>query len=275
MHRNRFTLAFLAALAGSAAWLSFGEGLTFAPTHNLPRSITLWAWERNENLSYIDPKKIRVAYFAGKVYIKNECVRFRPRTQTLLVPANTVVTPVYRIETIRVNGAVPQPCSASVVADAIAEDFAKRSQRLEFSKVPITEIQIDFDAVEDERQYYKSILQSLRGKLPLKTKISITALASWLLDDKWLGNGTADEAVAMLFSMGRSKSTVLSLLNGTQLNSGAKLDIAVGISANERSTNKSLKEIEVLQKAHSIYIFNSRPWTEKQCREIIKEAIGK
>lgn len=271
MHRKRFSLALLVALAASAAWLSFeaGSARNLQPT----KQITLWAWERKENLSYIDPKTTRVAYFAGKLYIKNECVRFRPRTHALLLPPNTNVTPTYRIETIRGQSATPAACSAAVVADAIAEDVERSARRIG-TRGPVNEVQIDFDAAEDEREYYKSILRDLRSKLPDRTKISITALASWLLDDKWLDDGTPDKAVAMLFSMGRSKSDILAHLSAKQLDSGGKLDIAVGISANERETNRALAKLGVLQKAHSIYIFNSNPWTHKQCTEIIKEAMG-
>ncbi len=267
MPANRFSLAFIAFIVTSAL-LSIAAGLSFTPKNDgSPQmKVTLWAWERNEDLSFIDPKTTEVAYFAGKVYIRGQCVSFRPRTQSLVLPPNTKVTPVFRIETIG-KGDAPPPSDYSAVnaAEAIAEQVKKTAKDQTWSN----EVQIDFDAVDNERAYYKSLLKQLRSKLPPKTKLSITALASWLLDDRWLSAGDADKAVAMLFSMGRSKDEVISLLKSRTLDSGAGLKIAIGISANEKGTNRQLIESGVLKKGQSIYIFNSRPWKERQFRSFI------
>jgi hypothetical protein len=131
--------------------------------------VTVWAWERDEDLSYIDPAEIDVAYFAGNIYVHGSLVSFRPRTQKLKLPKNAKTIPVFRIETIR------------------------RSS---------VSVQVDFDALEDERPFYKTLLRNLRQELEPSTKISITALASWLLADRWIERGSADEAVVMLFSIG-------------------------------------------------------------------------
>lgn len=267
MPANRFSLAFIAFIATSTL-LTIGAGLSFTPKHDssAQKKVTLWAWERNEDLSFIDPKTTEVAYFAGKVYIRGQCVSFRPRKQSLILPPNTKVTPVFRIETIRTGHALPpSDYSAVNAADAIAKQVLKTAKERTWSN----EVQIDYDAVDDERVYYKSLLKQLKKKLPPKTKLSITALASWLLDDRWLTSGDADKAVAMLFSMGRSKDEIISLLKSRSLDSGAGLQVAIGISVNEKRTNRQLIESGVLKKAQSIYIFNSRPWTERQFRSFI------
>ncbi len=263
------------------------KGVLIAP------HVTVWAWERDEDLSYIDPCKIDVAYFAGNIYVHGSLVSFRPRTQKLKLPKNAKTIPVFRIETIRRSSpssisssasassstspavsdavsSVPDQKAAQLVARTIAAELKKwkKHQRTQM-------VQVDFDALADERPFYKTLLRNLRQELEPATKISITALASWLLADRWIERGSADEAVAMLFSIGPGKRDVLIRLKKQTLDSGADIPIAIGISASEGETNKMLFPTEVQRKTDNLYIFSSRPWTEKRLRTITDEAIGK
>src|SRR5260370_36036755 len=63
----------------------------------LPK-IMLWAWERPEDLSFIDPSKIGVAFLAKTIYLRGERVESRPRLQPLSVPDSTALMAVVRIE---------------------------------------------------------------------------------------------------------------------------------------------------------------------------------
>lgn len=253
--------------------------------------VTIWAWERDEDLSFIDPSKTDVAYFAGNIHVRGSLVSFRPRTQKLKLPKNTKTVPVFRIETIRsvsgnsstsgtsgtsaseggaAPGAVPDQKAAELVARTITSEVQKLKKMHQAQMV-----QVDFDALEDERPFYKNLLKNLRQKLPVATKISITALASWLLADRWIERGSADEAVAMLFSIGPGKRDVLARLNKQSLDSGVDIPISIGISASEKETNQLLFPTEVQRKTGNLYVFSSRPWTEKRLRTITYEAIGK
>ncbi len=274
--------SFLAALVFLACGLSFVAHAQRSAVSIAPH-VTVWAWERDEDLSYIDPAKIDVAYFAGNIHVRGSLVSFRPRTQKLKLPMNAKSIPVFRIETIRggnspsastVSGAVstqicstPDQKSAELVARTITTELKKHQ--------PSKMVQIDFDALEDERPFYKALLRNLRQDLPPATKISITALASWLLSDRWIERGSADEAVAMLFSIGPGKRDVLTRLKKQGLDSGVGVPIAIGISASERETNQMLFPTEVQRKTSNLYVFSSRPWTEKRLRTITYEAIGK
>lgn len=237
----------------------------------LPR-LNVWAWERDEDLSYIDPSKIKVAYFAGNIYVQGSNVRFRPRTQKLKVPQRAQTIPVFRIESIRSDGSIPELSAAAFVAKTIAKTLNKSSKQERT-------VQIDFDALEDERPFYKALLRDLRAEIPRDTKISVTALASWLLADKWLERGSADETVAMLFSIGPERNDVLSRLSKQALSNGADIPLSIGISASEADTNKILLQTDVLGNNRNIYIFSSRPWTEQRLRAITsaitKEALAR
>ncbi len=270
MPRSRLNLIFILG----AALLTLGAGMSFTssnPLESKTPKITIWAWERNEDLRFINPKETEVAYFAGNIYLQGERVRFRPRTHKLLLPPQTKTTPVFRIGTIRDSEPLSHS-SADIVAEIISKQLSERSSTAGSS---IQQVQLDFDALEDEREYYKLLLERLRHKVPPKTKLSITALTSWLMQDRWLSRGCADEAVAMLFSMGPGKGSVLERIENTRLDTGAGLEIAIGISANEIETNKKLRSAGVLKSAGSIYIFNSRPWTERRFKAIKNEALEK
>lgn len=280
-------------LVSTAAAVSLSAAFVFsfnAQAHRLqvstPAKITVWAWERDEDLSYIEPSKISVAYFAGTIYVRGSSVRFRPRTQKLKLPKAANAFPVFRIESIRGDGhmaaklgehsqnsLVPSNEAAGFVAKTIASQVRKLARS--GSPVNTELVQVDFDALEDERAFYKSLLRNLRNELSPATKISVTSLASWLLADKWMEPGCADEAVAMLFSIGPGKREVLSLLDKRALNSGAGIPISVGISASEPATNKVLFKSDIRRKIRNLYIFSSRPWTESRLRAITSEALAK
>ena len=49
-------------------------------------------------------------------------------------------------------------------------------------------IQIDFDATKSERSFYRELITDLRQRLPANVHLSITALASWCMDDDWLSD---------------------------------------------------------------------------------------
>src|SRR5512140_1413700 len=64
-----------------------------------PTPIVLWAWERREDLRFVDPAAVSVAYLAGTVRLRGDTVALRPRLQALITPDGTTRTPVVRIET--------------------------------------------------------------------------------------------------------------------------------------------------------------------------------
>ncbi|MBS1955115.1 MAG: DUF3142 domain-containing protein [Cyanobacteria bacterium SZAS-4] len=240
-------------------------------------AINIWAWERDEDLSFIDPAKVSVSYFAGMIYVRGSSVSFRPRTQKLKLAKGTQTVPVFRIESLRGEG-MPGSVSTSdarmpdmSAATYVAKTIVSRMKELPPSNV----VQLDFDALEDERPFYTAILKQLRRELPANSKISITALGSWLLSDRWLEDGDADEAVAMLFSIGADKKNILDRIQKQDLDSGTNAELALGISASEPDTNRVLFRAHLQNKFDKLYIFNSRPWTQDRLLAITKEAFQK
>lgn len=154
----------------------------------LPR-ITLWAWERREDLRALDTHRYAVAFLDQTLTI-GLTVDTQPRRNPLAVPAAAALIPVVHIETPRT--AVLNNLNRADAVSAILTS-ARRSG--------IAALQIDFDATASQRAFYRDLLNDLRRQMPPGLPLSITALASWCSHDDWLRGLPIDEAVPMMFRM--------------------------------------------------------------------------
>ena len=154
----------------------------------LPR-VTLWAWERPEDLRSVDAQRAAIAYLDRTLTI-GLVVTDEPRRDPVIFPARATRIAVVRIETER--GAVLNGFNRDAAVAAI----------LRSARAPgIAALQIDFDATRSQRPFYRSLLEELRAKMPPELPLSITALASWCSWDRWLREVPVDEAVPMMFRM--------------------------------------------------------------------------
>lgn len=174
------------------------------PTANPPK-IFLWAWERPENLEFIDTKKYGVAFLAQTLELHGEDVKLISRRQSLKVPDGTYLIAVTRIE-------IPKKSSYWV---ALSDPQRQEILRLLLATLElknVSEIQLDFDVTVSEREFYRQLLQDLRSKLPAKVRLTMTALASWCLSDNWIKDLPVDEAVPMAFEMGADDKIIREFL---------------------------------------------------------------
>ena len=227
------------------------------------KQVVLWVWERDQDLrsakKIIQQMDIAVAYYAGTIYLSDGLALFKPCLQALRLPEDIRSYPVFRIE--NVASATPAPGALAGAAAIITTFLTERK---------LMAVQVDYDARFNDRPAYIHFLKQLRAKLPPDTFISMTALASWCLDDCWLKDADADEAVAMLFSMGGTTGKTLHILNDKQLDTGTgRTKLAIGVSANEPDITSYLVEHRILQEANRIYIFNnSGSWTADKIERI-------
>ena len=165
-----------------------------------------------------------------------------PRRQSLGVPPGTEITAVVRIESdrrLRPTYSVRQRQEAlEIILSAGDRSEGKR-------------LQIDFDAVESERDSYRNLLAELRARRPAPWHLSMTALASWCLSDAWIAGVPVDEAVPMLFDMGPESRLITQQLR----NRDFSLSLCRG------SLGLSTNELVTLKRARKIYLFHPRPWT--------------
>lgn len=230
--------------------------LQYSRMRHLPR-VTVWAWERREDLREIDPATTAVAWLDRTIVLDGAGLTVEPRRQPLLLPASTALSriPVIRIETR--NSPELSDASAKAAAQAI----------LQASSPHIAALQIDFDARRSEREWYREVLLHVRSALPADIPLSITALASWCsYDNEWLHSLPIDEAVPMLFRMepDRRRAAALGQLGSPELAIREPLcSVSVGISTHERWPEQLASK--------RIYIFPDAGWHHDNVKETVRQ----
>ncbi len=192
MHRVATTVAILAF-----QWLTLGSD-TPRPTpsivvpslmSSLP-ALTLWSWQRAEDLRALNPKTTAIAYLDQTVRV-SASVEAVPRRQVFAYPAGSTLVPVVRIEVqpgANLGAQAQEEVVDLIVMSASSPDSAA--------------VQIDFDATRSQRDFYRGILSSVRRRVPQNLPLSMTALVSWCSYDDWISGLPVDEAVPMFFRMG-------------------------------------------------------------------------
>lgn len=172
--------------------------------NEMPKTI-LWAWERSEDLWFLDAQKFGVAFLAQTLILENDEVVFRPRRQPLEVPPGTYLIAVTRIETSKEKSRRPT-LSGKQKSEIIS--LIKRTLELP----DVKSVQIDFDVMVSERNFYKSMVKDLKKYLPENFPLTMTALASWCAGDTWFNEMPIDEAVPMAFRMGADDKSIRDFL---------------------------------------------------------------
>ncbi len=215
--------------------------------------VMLWAWERPVDLRFINTEKTGVAFLAQTIRLSAGEIAVRPRVQPLNLPEAAKVMAVVRVETDAIKKPTLSSGQRETLAVAIA-GMAKLSR--------VANIQIDFDATQSERAFYRDLIIDVRRKLPDATGLSITALASWCTYDDWLSDLPIDEAVPMLFRMaGDAKDIARRLQSGDDF-IAAPCRHSYGISTDEPRAG--------LLPARRLYVFNPDAWTEDAVRAILE-----
>jgi hypothetical protein len=223
-----------------------------ARRERLPR-LMLWAWERPTDLSYIDPKETGVAFLARSIRLHGGEVTVRPRLQSLELPSGTIVIAVARVETDSVDKSELSTSQREKLSEAIAA----------MATLPgVSNIQIDFDATQSERQFYRELIIDVRDRLPDNVGLSITALASWCNYDNWFSDLPIDEAVPMLFRMAGDGKQIANRLSAGNDFIVPQCRNSYGISLDEPHSN--------LLSNRRLFVFNPDAWTESSVRKILE-----
>lgn len=257
VHRGKALLT-IATVAGLAMLLSLLAGAPLAGGGLMARlpKVILWAWERPEDLRFIGPDRVGVAFLAETLYLRGGTITARQRVQPLRVPPRTALVAVVRIESAAdASGAFRHSLEQSQQAAARIADAANLPG--------VVAVQVDFDAVATERNFYDEVLREVRRELPAEMPLSITALASWCAGDQWLADLPVDEAVPMLFRMGPDRADILRRLRDRDAFQAKACRQSVGISTDE--------PLEKLPRVQRVYIFNPRGWTEESAQKIFAE----
>ena len=231
--------------------LSWALPRTVDPVSGAP-SVFLWAWERPEDLRFLDASEAGVAFLAGTIVLSGDEVVVRPRLQPLRTAPGASLIPVVRIETDR--------------ADLSSDQLRRTADAIErlTSSDSADAVQIDFDATTSERSFYRDLLIELDKRRQSQVPLVITALASWCLGDPWIRELPIADAVPMLFEMGPDKEIVR-----RHLGEGRDFSLAVYRQSLGISTEEPLGERPAGRRT---YIFSSKPWERHKAREAVREA---
>jgi hypothetical protein len=257
MLTRRLTL-FVCALLPLVSSCQRGPTRDRLSENHLPRVI-LWAWERPEDLEFLDLEKFGIAFLAQTLTIKGSDVLFNPRHQPLKVPPGAKLIAITRIESQKITH---QPTELS---DGVRTKLVERILKtLELSNV--NAIQVDFDVVPTERAFYRRLLEDLRHQLPDNVPLSMTALASFCVGDRWVSDLPVDEAVPMVFRMGTDSDPIKRLLTS---GGDFKVDLcrrSYGVALDEPLKTNFAKQ-------RRVYVFNARSWTPADLA-VLEERFG-
>ena len=208
----------------------------------------LWAWRREEDLSFIDSSRVKVALWTATIHVDGDDVIVERRTNKITYPVGAEIVGVVRLEA----SGVPDDAMAPRLADAIIA--ASRPFR------PV-EHQVDFDARSSHRNFYQRLLQELRARTGA-ARLSITALASWCFDDNWTEGLPVDAVVPMIYRMGRDGDGIRHALYAERAFPNPICAGNVGYSSDE-----PLAPVDGLRR---VFLFRPEPWSQTGFDELVQ-----
>lgn len=243
----------LVAVACAAAWWGPWREGPRAGADCRPETM-LWAWERPEDLRFLDPTATGVAFLAATATLRGDDVVLQPRKQPLRVPDGAVLEAVVRVEIDRRDAPTlsdhqRDALSAAVVAQATGPG--------------VVGLQLDFDATAGQRVFYADLLDQVRARLPAGQRLSITALASWCFGDPWIAGLPVDAAVPMLFEMGPDADGVRRHLAGGGDFRPRICRDAVGLATGE--------PVPGLPRGRRTYLFHETAWNPEALAGAMEE----
>ena len=214
-----------------------------------PEVIALWAWERPEDLRFLSPGEAEVAVLAATIRLRDDHADAHPRSVPLEVEPGVSVTAVVRIE---IGASAALSLRQRERTAGWIREIARRPQ--------YSGLQIDFDAPESARAFYRALLEELR---PDFERLTMTALASWCFEaSSWLRELPVDEIAPMLFRMGPGGDAYLAELEREGRFPEPRCRAAVGIATDE--------PLRWRPGADRLYVFHPEAWSEQDYRAIVE-----
>jgi hypothetical protein len=218
--------------------------------------LMLWAWDRDDDLRFVDTRTTGVAALAATLTLRGEGVALAPRHNPLALPEGVSRVAVAHVETDRAEPPALNAEQLRRFVDALAAVS---------DEVPHRVLQIDYEAVASQRDFFIDAIAALRRRLP-GAAISVTALASWCFNESWTGRIEADEVVPMLFRMGYDGRRVRARFENGGDFQGTQCRSSFGIATDELPAK--------LPPGRRVYVFSPRRWTS-QSYDIVRTRINR
>ena len=175
------------------AALSAGSAMASGAAEDLdsPREFW-WYWDRPaEQLPALAPG-VGAAVLVTHVIFSGQGYMVQPRRSALRLPYDAATMPVIHVE---VDPARPFAGSAAQndgLRDAVLDAVRRGSSSW---------VQLDFEARRSQREFWLTAVKGIKANLPPGVRLSVTALASWCYEDRWLRDAPVDEIVPMYFRL--------------------------------------------------------------------------
>lgn len=151
-----------------------------------------WYWDRPAEQLPAPPPGIGAAVVVTHVILSGERFVRQRRRSALRLPEGVATMPVIHVE---VDPALP-------FAGNTAQSDGLREAVLDVVRRGASPwVQLDFEARRSQREFWLAAVQQIKTALPSGVRLSVTALASWCYEDRWLGNAPVDEIVPMYFRL--------------------------------------------------------------------------
>jgi len=203
-----------------------------------------WSWDRREDLSFLAPGQ-GVALVVTSLELRGDRTLVRPLRDAVALPVGAVVLPVVHVEALASMHAALDAQQAQGLVDAIVHAESLSAAHA---------VQVDFEAVPSQRAFYRDVLARVRAQRP-DALISITALASWCLADRWTASLPVDEVVPMAFRMGRQSADYRQWVAASERWPDAACG-STGVASDEM--------LERVPRSHRLYFFSPQPWTPER-----------
>ncbi len=206
----------------------------------------LWTWERSDDLSFASSEQTVAPLIATLIQVGND-VSFKPRRNPFKTRLGAKILPVFRLEAYKTQSLNVAACTQYLLGVIKSNNYH--------------EIQLDFDAKKSQRSAYKELIDSLKKQMP-NLKISITALASWCVDDGWIETLDIEYAVPMLYRMGDDAHKIMHSFSSTLAWPVKKCqnNVAFEVQGTFIKPTRNAK----------VFLFNNKAWSEKDWLKLKK-----
>lgn len=221
----------------------------------LPK-ILYWAWEAPQELTTIDPAHSGIAELAASIYIKGDHPIYYLRRQPLRAPKN-----IYRMAVIHIEARARWK---PVLDQHMAKKIAVEINTL-YKKQPYNSLQIDFEVLNHQRDFYQTLLTEIRQLMGNDLLISITGLASWCTSDGWVGKAKlpVDLMVPMYFSISNEvhqRQAFISRFPSSITRLAPECRLAIGLA--------TFEQWQIPLRANvPVFVFTKGSWNEKTLKQ--------
>lgn len=155
-----------------------------------------WYWDRPAAQLPTPAPDVGAAVVVMHVYLSGARASRVPRRSALPLPPGVAVVPVVHVEVDRAVAFAGSEEQMRYLGRTVIDAARRAASGL---------VQLDFEARKSQREFWRATVGFIKAGLPAGTRLSVTALASWCHEDRWLSGLPVDEIVPMYFRLGRAR----------------------------------------------------------------------